>query len=89
MPAKESKKEKAREVIDILQEISVLLVRLPNTIGIQLLVRTSADVRIQEHSTRPNSAVAVCITDGKWGQSRSSSSTSLHGQYVMAQNALI
>jgi hypothetical protein len=29
MPAKESKKEKAREVIDILQEISVLLVRLP------------------------------------------------------------
>lgn len=29
MSTKESKKEKAREVIDILQEISVLLVRAP------------------------------------------------------------
>ena len=67
MPSVEltSKRQAAREVIDILSEISLLLV------GFHLLIpsRVSSYNLRTEHASGPQHAVSVCILDREWRQS--------------------
>jgi hypothetical protein len=56
MPSKESKLEKAREVVDILEEISMLLVcAIPKLSNASLIKRA-------EHAARPFTAVLVRLS---------------------------
>jgi hypothetical protein len=65
MPPKESKLEKAREVVDILEEISMLLV----------CAYPQANKRVSnqkaEHTARPFTAVLVRLSYREWRQPRS------------------
>ena len=57
MPSTDSKREKAREVVDILEEISMLLVRQSNT------SEAIPDDTVIEHTTGPDTIVAMCLLD--------------------------
>jgi hypothetical protein len=60
MPSTDSKREKAREVVDILEEISMLLVRQSNTFE-----AVPADT-VVEHSAGPDSIVSMRLLDREW-----------------------
>lgn len=60
MPSTDSKREKAREVVDILEEISMLLVRRSNAFE-----PLSSDT-VAEHSAGPYSVVSMRLPDREW-----------------------
>lgn len=66
MPSKDNKREKAREVVDILEEISMLLVGLPETAK---FIHAEDD---QGHRTGSQSTLTLRIADREWGEPRSS-----------------
>lgn len=47
MPSKESKREKAKEVVDILEEISILLVRMSIHASVSLILALFVSVFLQ------------------------------------------
>lgn len=69
MPSTDSKREKAREVVDILEEISILLV-----MAISHNLLDSTKNWWIEHTAWPYPIVSLCVVDWKWCQSRSSGS---------------
>lgn len=68
MPATTDKREKAREVVDILEEISVLLVRKQNP-RYSIIQMFSYSPSVLEHATWQNSTIALRITYWKRSQS--------------------
>jgi hypothetical protein len=59
MPSKDSKLEKAREVVDILEEISMLLVCV--SLKSATLVNASL-IKRAEYAARPFPAILVCLS---------------------------
>lgn len=60
MPGKESKREKAKEVVDILEEISILLVR--DSIGL------STKLTIKGYWSWSSTTFTLCLFDWEWCQ---------------------
>ena len=58
MPTKEEKREKAREVVDILEEISVLLVSFLSS----LISQQQANHANKEHAAGSGAALAMCLS---------------------------
>ena len=58
MPTKEEKREKAREVVDILEEISILLVSFPSSLTSQ----QQANHANKEYAAGPGTALTMCLS---------------------------